>query len=576
MATKQPTDVADGKAGDWYNDLTASSREAFHTDPELCESMLRKVVSTFPLKIRSSQISMGSGLFTEAQIDAGREIYQSPPLMTAVDVGNESFCHYCLKDTKDGFSTGSAGDDNTSLAKSCTGCRVARFCSKECQKAAWTEFHKDECRVMRDVPQMKAQHLLAHRLVFWGQRKRIMASQGKAISFLETHFREYSEDGDRISEITDIAMAIREATGGKVNLGLVWRTVPALRVNSVRIRPAARKESVGYALDLVTAVMNHSCDPNAFAFFDGRQLYVRSLKTIAAGEEITICYLDPTIAISIRREFLQREYFFDCRCKRCESELNEQSALLGHDASLLPTLYQSQQDILDLMRNAVLAARRPGLYPEFENLPSVEGQLRAITQRAFPSTTTSSTTTTPSTSTHTKKADAWPAHMAPLPAARLALAMLYLEQGKPVQAARHALRGARLGRRDPRTPSGPSPSAWSGCRPEWVNDTMDVVAALLFAASAGGGGGGAGLPAPDDLRTVAYGYLYEACRAAGDVFGGGARYTRDTCGLFAAIVGGKHGSRPGSEEFKGEFEQAQRRVGTWAGIGEKDWVRLSY
>lgn len=87
-----------------------------------------------------------------------------------------------------------------------------------------------------------------------------------------------------------------------------------LRTNCLRIRPAAQKESIGSALDLVTAVINHSCDPNAFAFFDGRRLYIRSLKTIAAGEEITISYLDPTITVCIRHEILQHEYFFDCRC----------------------------------------------------------------------------------------------------------------------------------------------------------------------------------------------------------------------------------------------------------------------
>lgn len=130
MVTEQPTGAADEEAGDRYDDLAPSPREAFHMDPQLCESMLRTVVSAFPLKICSSQISMGSGLFTEAHIDAGREIYQCTPLMVAVDVGNESFCHYCLQDTKEWLKASGTHDGSASLAKACTGCRVARFCSK--------------------------------------------------------------------------------------------------------------------------------------------------------------------------------------------------------------------------------------------------------------------------------------------------------------------------------------------------------------------------------------------------------------------------------------------------------------
>jgi len=38
--------------------------------------------------------------------------------------------------------------------------------------------------------------------------------------------------------------------------------------------------------------MNHSCDPNAFVFFENGQLRARSLKTIHAGDEITQSYTD--------------------------------------------------------------------------------------------------------------------------------------------------------------------------------------------------------------------------------------------------------------------------------------------
>jgi SET and MYND domain-containing protein len=73
-------------------------------------------------------------------------------------------------------------------------------------------------------------------------------------------------------------------------------------------------------------MINHSCDPNAFVFFEGHELRVRSLKQIAAGEEITICYLNPTLDVGARQVVLRHEYFFDCYCEfywsghRCPSD----------------------------------------------------------------------------------------------------------------------------------------------------------------------------------------------------------------------------------------------------------------
>src|SRR5689334_876971 len=64
------------------DDYKPPPRDAFHTNVKLCDEMLATVKASVPLKIRSSGISMGSGLFVAANIDAGHEIYHSKPLMT--------------------------------------------------------------------------------------------------------------------------------------------------------------------------------------------------------------------------------------------------------------------------------------------------------------------------------------------------------------------------------------------------------------------------------------------------------------------------------------------------------------
>ncbi len=88
-----------------------------------------------------------------------------------------------------------------------------------------------------------------------------------------------------------------------------------MRINCVRLRHASLKETVGYAYDTVTAMINHSCDPNAILFFEGRELRLRSLKKIVRNSQISISYIDPTLTVASRQTFLKREYFFDCRCR---------------------------------------------------------------------------------------------------------------------------------------------------------------------------------------------------------------------------------------------------------------------
>lgn len=211
------------------DDFVPPPRDGLHTEPELCKTILRSVTASVPLAIRSSTLSPGSGLFVDKLVEEGCEIYRSEPLMSAIDAGSPSFCHSCLRDTS--ATLGNDSEKQTE-AKACMGCRVARFCSKKCQKDAWVKFHKDECRILKDFPRIKPQHLLVYRLIFWQQRNGIITTQGKVIEMLETHFWDYSNDGERNGAILDMGMAVRHATGGKANMGLTWRMIPAVRAAS--------------------------------------------------------------------------------------------------------------------------------------------------------------------------------------------------------------------------------------------------------------------------------------------------------------------------------------------------------
>ncbi|KAK4227007.1 hypothetical protein QBC38DRAFT_391919 [Podospora fimiseda] len=516
---------------DENDDFTPTAREAFHTDPSLCQSILSipTVITSVPLQIKSSRISLGSGLFlssSSSSIESGREIFRSKPFMWAPDrFFSPNICEAC-------------GEEDEETTRACSGCQVAKFCGKKCQKLGWQLFHRDECNTLKNIKEMKSQNLLCHRVVWWQQRGFVTNKVGKWVERMESHFRDWT-DKEECQEIFDVAMAVREETGGKVNVGFVWDLVPKMRTNCVRLRPATKKESVGFALDLVTATINHSCDPNAFVFWEKGEVRVRSLRKIEAGEEVTICYVDPTIDVATRGEMLEKEHFFTCRCLRCKAEEKEETGWLKAAGGKFIAFRKAQKDIINLTKSAVKASKFPGIYKEYEDLGGIETKLRTIMCSTFPATQ-------------------WPDIIEPVPLARLCLAILYLDQGKVDHAVRNALKGKLMSRRR------------SG--PEWVNEMMDVIQVLMVAGSL----------RPDDaiykqdptfptstyIQTVTYGYMYETCKKAGEIFGGGSEYTKGICDLFAKLMEQRRivegATLPGSKEFEREFEEAQGKLMEWA------------
>lgn len=64
-------------------------------------------------------------------------------------------------------------------------------------------------------------------------------------------------------------------------------------------------------------MLNHSCDPNAFIFVEGRQTRVRSLRAILPGEEITVALVDTRLDVESRRAALRLQTLcndYVCKC----------------------------------------------------------------------------------------------------------------------------------------------------------------------------------------------------------------------------------------------------------------------
>lgn len=83
------------------------------------------------------------------------------------------------------------------------------------------------------------------------------------------------------------------------------------------------------ALHPKSALLNHSCDPNAFVRFDAPptsssqsfppygSISIHALRPIEKNEEVTISYVDTTFPYQQRQQELKSRYFFTCTCNLC-------------------------------------------------------------------------------------------------------------------------------------------------------------------------------------------------------------------------------------------------------------------
>jgi hypothetical protein len=78
----------------------------------------------------------------------------------------------------------------------------------------------------------------------------------------------------------------------------------------------------GTAVYLVPSMLNHSCDPNVDVLFPSNNstMHLQARRDVAAGEQLSITYIDAATSVATRRKELQWGYGFSCQCARCVEE----------------------------------------------------------------------------------------------------------------------------------------------------------------------------------------------------------------------------------------------------------------
>ncbi|KFY46337.1 hypothetical protein V494_00491 [Pseudogymnoascus sp. VKM F-4513 (FW-928)] len=302
--------IGDKMEGLWNNpnyQNTGAPAGPIHDDRELCMHLLQSLPSSAPIELGPSTLhSGGTGLFARKPIRGGKQILRSKPLVCCVaDDKRTTICDYCYTDRFNPQSYFGYQGQNTNKMFMCPGCDMTGYCSVV---RAWVEYHEYECWALATMPYNEVYPRMVYRVIALYKERKFSAQEWRALCYLWGHSESNTPSG------------IDYPTMG------IYAIYTAAASNAKRMEYPL-EESPGIALDLVASFANHSCNPNAFIFFERNQLRMRSLRPIRAGEEITLSYIDLGAGIRMRDETLKNGYSIVCECSRCRRETAELSAI---------------------------------------------------------------------------------------------------------------------------------------------------------------------------------------------------------------------------------------------------------
>ncbi|KAM8945522.1 histone-lysine N-methyltransferase SMYD3 [Pelodytes ibericus] len=267
----------------------------------------------------------GNGLRATRNLISGETVSTSYPHVYTVCHGKKhgAACHHCLR-------------RNTNLLR-CSQCKFARYCDVQCQKAAWPD-HKRECICLKSVlPNVPTDsvRLVGKLILKLLQQPECASEELYTISDLQSHMKELSEEmKDGLGQlVTTLEVYLKKEIKDSSPLPPgchILELFGKVTCNSFTISDGEMQD-IGVGLYPSMSLLNHSCDPNCVIVFEGRCLFLRTVKEIPKGEELTICYIDVMMPSHKRQDQLQRQYCFTCDCHRCLSRDKDDDMLAGDE-----------------------------------------------------------------------------------------------------------------------------------------------------------------------------------------------------------------------------------------------------
>jgi hypothetical protein len=343
-------------------------------------------------------------------------------------------CSYCYKSKNDHF--------DPIDPKFCTQCHTLCFCSQTCQIKAWGAFHKWECKILKKQSEKRSSELFRALVRILTMKKDMHAELWSQFLSLQESLAS-KQKPLTIKQAEAICVSVFHALPPSYQKQFTPKDICSYYFRILRnsfhlMQPDF--ESIGLALDLKIALINHSCLPNAYVMTDGENVSLFPYKNLSKGEELLISYCDTTSPISIRQETLSGQYFFTCTCDLCKQATNSitdqfTGPYSAADRSLRELVEPRARIFRELLRGVDTPDQFELLGPDSPELVALEDHFRQLYQKASQE---------PDRKKQQKAYEAlckqlatskiWPLHRYPFADARLDLAVLYASQEEHEQA----------------------------------------------------------------------------------------------------------------------------------------------
>lgn len=249
------------------------------------------------------------------EIKKGTTILTAEPFAFVLsDQHRKERCDYCFKSVK---------------ISRCSGCQYVYYCGKNCQRKSWL-IHKIECpnikkihpRVLPDAAKMMSRIIIKLSQGGADECGYYTSSKYRKFYDLMSHTNNIKNDDKKMEHFTSLSMILIKFLPKdilpdiKELLGIFGR----MSVNSFNILDTDMT-SLGVGIYLGPSIIDHSCKPNAHAVFEGTKIIIRTLEDLPSLDwsKIHITYIDLLRDTKMRRNELQKAYYFLCDCERCSS-----------------------------------------------------------------------------------------------------------------------------------------------------------------------------------------------------------------------------------------------------------------
>ncbi|GEM10679.1 SET and MYND domain containing protein [Rhodotorula toruloides] len=308
-------------------------------EPETGEEDKRNTDLPSSLEVRHIP-GRGRGVVAVEAFGPGSTLLTTTPLVSVLDQCNlRHRCSFCFRSVDDTKSSTAQGGGVAKLQQ-CSMCHIVQYCSDVCQKRDWS-IHKKECKDLQNSTKTASQ---AHasppdvvlralsRLLYLRESDKAGKLWG-AIESLESHRTRLSEKEQE--DFFRLSISFASYVGQKrlkeacPNAAAVLDLCSRFTSNSFSLTSPADLSNIGVSISPATALINHSCHPNAVIVFPSfpsststspsRYMSVVAIRPIDCGEEIVTSYVDLALTKKLRQKELRERYKFDFSTVTCSA-----------------------------------------------------------------------------------------------------------------------------------------------------------------------------------------------------------------------------------------------------------------